>query len=221
MPLALGPAVGTEPSATPEAGRAATQPAPVVRRLGQAVFAWQGGHPSIDAPRGRPFVSLQRRGEDGEWATVATDDSFFDTTERSPEDLWSERFQFDECAPTGLHRFLVTGSADRRAGGPVPYELSSAPFRVEVASIKAAEPVVAGGRASVTATYPDPGKEILLALPRRVRSGHAVLDVTHRGRTTRVRAGLDPARLAFVADVPAGAGVRVVEVRDGCGNHGR
>jgi hypothetical protein len=72
----------------------------------------------------------------------------------------------------------------------------------------------------VTALYPDPGeKEALLALPRRVRSGVAILGVSKGRRPERrVQARLTRDRLAFAARVPRGSTVRLIRVRDGCGN---
>jgi hypothetical protein len=82
-------------------------------------------------------------------------------------------------------------------------------------------PVVAGTRVTARALYPDPGKEALLALPRRVRTGHVTLEIRAPGRAPdRVRAVPDGAG-SFAATVPAGATASVVDVRDRCGNTGR
>ena len=69
---------------------------------------------------------------------------------------------------------------------------------------------------TVVARYPDPGPAALIALPRRVRTGTATLDVNGQP----VQAGLDGDRLRFTAPVPAGATVSVDQVQDGCGNEG-
>jgi hypothetical protein len=221
--LLLGepPAPSAEP--TPEAGTAIEQPAGVVGRFGRAVFSWRGGNPQVDAPRGGTFVSLQRQSTGGGFSTVATDDSFYDTVERDESDVWTERFQFTECSPEGIYRFRVTGSADR-GSGPAPYELLSRPFRVEPLSSLQAAPVAVEGTTAITrATYPDPGKETLAALPRRVLTGSILLRVQRQGRrATRVRALPDPASPGFFkAPVPRGASVSVLQVRDACGNTGR
>src|SRR3954465_7873309 len=55
------------PRTTPGAGTVVTQPAAELRRYQRAVFAWKGGDPSVDAPRGATFVALQRRDEHGRW----------------------------------------------------------------------------------------------------------------------------------------------------------
>ena len=80
---------------------------------------------------------------------------------------------------------------------------------------------VANGSASVTAEYPDPGAA-LVALPKRVRTGHAILTVDPPGAAAPrdERADLDSDRLEFVAPTPAGSAVTGKSVQDGCGNTG-
>jgi hypothetical protein len=120
--------------------------------------------------------------------------------------------------PAGRYRFVIRGRADR-GNGVEEYRIDSRELRV--APIRALVPTLAlsGRRARVTALYPDPGKDALLALPRRVRSGAAVLGVKRRrGGERRVRARLTADRLAFEAGVPRGAKVRVIRVTDACGN---
>src|SRR4051794_31103276 len=90
---------------TPSAGDPVKQPAASSARYGYAVFSWKGGDPQVDAPRGVPFVSLQRQVRGG-WRTVATDDTFEDATERSAGDVWTETFQFDRCRALGTYRFM-------------------------------------------------------------------------------------------------------------------
>jgi neutral ceramidase len=184
---------------TPSAGTAVKQPAPTVSRYGYAVFSWKGGDPQVDAPRGTPFVSLQRKGRGG-WKTVATDDTFEDATERSAGDVWTETFQFDRCRALGAYRFRVTGRALRSDGGVAsPYVVESAP-------------VVDGG-ASVRPSYPDPGSSALIALPRLVR-GALVEFVLSDGRVVRANGGDDGTYEAAVGS----ASVSAVRVVDDCGN---
>lgn len=206
---------------TPRAGEVVAQPQPAIDRFGRAQFRWRGGDPALDAPRGGAFVTLERETADG-WTAVGSDDHYRDITVRERGDVWRETWQFSACDPTGRYRFRVRGRADR-GGGPRPYEVVSAPFEVRrLTGLRAEPPVVSRGRVRVRATYPDPGKDVLLALPRRVRSGWVELRVTPRGgRPRRVRARPDARRLAFEARVPAGARVEVVRVRDRCGNTGR
>jgi hypothetical protein len=209
-----------EPEPTPDAGTAVEQPAKSLVRYGRATFSWNGGHPAIDAAPGRRLVTTQRQGRKGRWKRVTTDDGFYDILERDPEtDVWTTTFQTTECMRAGNYRFVVTGRADR-GSGPEDYRIESDPF--ELAPIRNIAPTLAvtGRRALVTALYPDPGKdEALLALPRRVRSGFAVLGVeTGARRERRVRARLTRDRLAFKARIPRGASVRVIRVEDACGN---
>ena len=209
-----------EPEPTPDAGTTATQPEKRVVRYGLANFSWNGGHPAIDAPAGRHLVTTQWRGRK-RWKRVATDDGFYDILERDPEtNVWTTTFQTTECMRTGTYRFLVRGRADK-GSGPEEYRIESDPFVLSPIRNIAPTLTTTGRRARVTALYPEPGEdEALLALPRRVRSGHAILGVTRRGsdRETRVRAKLTKDRLAFRARVPRGAAVRVLRVRDACGN---
>ncbi len=219
-PFLLPQTPAPSPGPTPDAGTAVEEPAGGVGRFDRAVFRWRGGNPQVDAPRGQTLVSLQRQGPDG-FATVATDDSFADTVERGDDGVFTERYQFNECTPVGSYRFFVRGRADRGAGAE-PYELTSRPFGVTpLDSLKSEPPVVEGERVNVRALYPDPGKQALLALPRRVRSGSILLRVeAPGGRATMVPARPDD-RGNFTAQVPAGASVTVAEVRDGCGNTGQ
>ena len=210
----------TNADPTPDAGTPVAQPERAVTRYGRATFSWNGGHPAIDAPRARRLVTTQWLGRK-RWRRVASDDGFYDILEREPEsDVWTTTFQTTECMRTGTYRFLVRGRADT-GNGPEDYTIESEHF--ELAPITGLAPTltVRGRRARVTATYPDPGEEdTLLALPRRVRSGKAILGVRKRGqrKERRVRARLTRDRLAFTARVPRRATVRVIRVKDGCGN---
>ena len=210
-----------EPEPTPNAGTPVEQPQKTVVRYGRATFSWNGGHPSIDAPPGKRLVTTQRLGRAGKrWRRVATDDGFYDVLERDPEtDVWTTTFQTTECMRTGTYRFLIRGRADK-GGGPEPYRIESEPFRLKRIRNIAPTLSVSGRRARITALYPAPGaKEALLALPRWVRSGKAVLGVTKPGaEERRVRAKPTKNRLAFEARVPRGATVRVIRVADRCRN---
>ena len=219
-PSSSGTGVGqvVEPRVTPDAGAVVAEPEPSVRRYERAQFRWRGGDLSLEAPAGQAFVSLERRDSGGEWRTVATDDGFADTVERDRDDVWTETFQFGPCDPLGTYRFHVRGRADRGAG-PAPYEAISRSFELgPTAPLQVLAPVVAGTTVTVRALYPDPGEQALLALPRLVDSGEALLDVTAGGTTRRVSAPADPAGYVFSARVREGATVRVVRLNDRCGN---
>ena len=208
-----------EPEPTPDAGTPVEQPAGSVKRYGRVKMSWNGGHPSIDAPRARALVRTERMTRKG-WKKFTTDDSFYDILEREPEsDVWTTTLQTTECMPAGRYRFLIRGRADK-GNGVEEYRIESKAFELTPITDIAPTLTVTGRRAVVTAIYPDPGKETMLALPRRVRSGHAVLGVKRRGarRESRVRAKLTKDRLAFSARVPRRAKVRVIRVRDACGN---
>ncbi|HYH60151.1 MAG TPA: neutral/alkaline non-lysosomal ceramidase N-terminal domain-containing protein [Thermoleophilaceae bacterium] len=211
----------TMPEATPNAGTPVEQPADSVTRYGRAKFSWNGGHPSIDAPRAGRLVITQRQGRK-RWRRVATDDGFYDILERNPEtDVWTTTFQTTDCMQAGTYRFLVQGRADT-GDGPENYTIESDTFVLEPIRDIVPRLTVEGRRARVTATYPAPHEEdTLLALPRRVRSGHVVLGVKRPGKKERrVRAKLTKDRLAFRARVPRKATVRVIRVADACGNTG-
>jgi neutral ceramidase len=197
---------------TPSAGTAVRQPAPI-SRYGYAVFSWKGGDPQVDAPRGAAFVSLQRKVSGG-WKTVATDDTFEDTTERSAGDVWTERFQFDRCRALGTYRFHVTGRAVKSDGGVAqPYTVDSAPFTVGAVRIDPGAVTVTNGVASVKPSYPDPGSSALIALPRLLRSG-SVSFVLSDGRVVDASGGDDGTWEAAVGS----ASVSAVRVLDDCGN---
>ncbi|HET9023926.1 MAG TPA: neutral/alkaline non-lysosomal ceramidase N-terminal domain-containing protein, partial [Burkholderiaceae bacterium] len=197
---------------TPDAGSAVKQPARVAR-YGYAVFSWKGGDPQVDAPRGTPFVSLQREVKGG-WKTVATDDTFEDATERSAGDVWTETFQFDRCRALGTYRFHVTGRAVKSDGGVAqPYALDSSEFTVAPVRIDPGPVTVADGVASVTPGYPDPGDKALIALPRLVRDAR-VSFVLSDGRVVDASGGDDGTYEAAVGS----ASVSSVRVVDGCGN---
>jgi neutral ceramidase len=205
------------PRTTPGAGTAVAQPGEALQRYNRAVFRWKGGDPSIDAPRGTPFVTLQRRTASGGWKAVATDDTFADTTERAGDDTWTETFQLDECAPIGTYRFAVIGRADS-GDGPAPYALQSRTFLVRALTLAAGTPAIAGSTVSVPVRYPDPGASPL-ALPRLVRTGTARLRVERSDGSVRlVTARPDPSTGAFTAAVAGARSATLIDARDACGN---
>jgi neutral ceramidase len=210
-----------EPEPTPDAGTPVKQPEKSVVRYGRASFSWNGGHPDIDAPPNKRLVTTQRLGRAGKrWRRFAIEDGFYDILERDPEtDVWTTTFQTTDCMPLGTYRFLIRGLADN-GGGPEPYRIESDTFELTPITNITPTLTVSGRKARVTAVYPEPDKEqTLLALPRRVRSGKAVLGVKKGAREERrVRATLTKDRLAFQAPVPRGGQVRVIRVKDGCGN---
>ena len=199
---------------TPEAGTAVTQPASSISRYGYGVFAWKGGDPQVDAARGSTFVALQIRDDDGDWKTVATDDTFEDSVERSAGDVWTETFQFDRCRALGTYRFHVTGHAVKSDGGVAePYTVDSNPFSVDAVRIDPGAVTVTDGVASVRPTYPDPGAKALIALPRLVRDA-GVEFVLSDGRTVTASPNADGSYSAEVGS----AAVDSVRVADDCGN---
>jgi hypothetical protein len=158
-------------------------------------------------------VSLQRQAKGG-WRTVATDDTFEDATQRSAGDVWTETFQFDRCRALGTYRFHVTGRAVRSDGGVAqPYSVDSKPFAVDAVRIDAGSVTVADGVASVTPTYPDPGSQALIALPRLVRDARVEF-VLSDGRVVSADGGDDGTYEAAVGS----ATVSAVRVLDSCGN---
>jgi neutral ceramidase len=213
----FGAESGPPPRRTPNAGTAVQQPKDT-DRFGRAIFRWNGGDPSLEAARGQRFVTLERRGADGDWDTYATDDTFADTTERAAGDVWTETFQFDQCDPRGTYRFVVTGRADTGAGA-APYRLVSDPFTLGGLTLAPGTPQLGDGEVRLTAHYPDPGAS-LLALPRFVTTGEALLRVTDAdGKARTVRAAPDPGTGTFAGKAPKDArSVELVTLTDGCGN---
>lgn len=206
----------TPPERTPNAGTPISQPAATVTRRGRATFSWFGGDPTIDAPRGEALVTLERETASGEWIAVGTDEGFRDTTRREMGGTWVETWQFSECDPLGTYRFSVTGVADKGDGeGPKRYSLDSDPFTLTpVEGIALGVPSVSGGVARVRATYPSPGPESLLALPRFLRTGSAALRVNGEP----VEARPEPGSTFYAADVPRGSTVTAVGATDACDN---
>jgi hypothetical protein len=222
-PPQASPGTPNQPSVrpTPNAGDVVTQPAESVKRLTQAVFKWNGGDPAVDAPRGRPFVTLEYRpGTSGPFTAVSTDDSVADTTQRDRNDVWTETWQFTECDAAGQYRFSVRGVAVQD-GPQSDYTTSSRTFTLTKAGINVYRKQVADGVARIRAEYTGLPANALTVLNRRVRHGFAVLRVRRPdGSSEEVIALPDAKRLEFVASVPAGATVDVVSVEDACGNSG-
>ena len=197
-----------------------TQPEKSVVRYGRASFSWNGGHPAIDAPPDRRLVTTQRLGRK-RWKRVATDDGFYDILERDPEtDVWTTTFQTTECMRAGTYRFLIPGRADTGAG-PADYRLESDTF--ELAPITNIAPTLSRRRphGARDRALPGPGRgghDPRAAAPGPHRLGGPGREAEGKQREKRVRARLTKDRLAFQARVPRGAKVRVIRVKDGCGN---
>jgi neutral ceramidase len=201
---------------TPGAGSALEQPAATVRGQ-RAAFRWQGGDPAVDARRGAAFVTVERR-VGRRWQTHLTDASNADVTRRHQGDVWSHTWQTEPCTPAGDYRFRVSGRADRGAGTEA-YQLASEPFTVAPLALAADGVALAGGRAAVRVRYPEPDNGALLALPRLVRDGEAVLELTDASGATRwVTARYDAAAGAFTAPASGAVAARLVRAEDGCGN---
>jgi neutral ceramidase len=202
---------------TPAAGTVIDQPAERTTRTQKVTFRWNGGDPGIDLQRGRAFVTVQRS-DAGTWRTAFTDDSFQDATERTGRDVWTETVQFGACDARGTYRIVVDGFADK-GDGVKPYRVVSRSFEVGAVKLEPGAVAVDGTTARVKVRYPAPPAESLLALPRLVRGGEAVLRVTPPGGTPRdMVATPDPEAATFTAAVPAGSTAVLVSATDGCGN---
>jgi neutral ceramidase len=219
-PPEVSPGTGQPPSvrSTPDAGTVADQVPDHVERLGRVVFRWNGGDPAIDAPRGKAFVTLERRSGD-RYVPVGTEDSVLDTTRRNPDDTWTETWQFTECDALGTYRFVVRGLANT-GGGTNSYRVESKPFDLRKhTGMSVFSKTIAGGVAHVRAEYTGLPSEPLAALPLRVRSGFAVLRLKLPGGATLERIALpDRDRLEFTTPVPSGATIQSVSIEDDCGN---
>ena len=217
-PAQVSPGTAQPPSVrpTPDAGTVVTEVPAAVARLGQVRFRWNGGDPAVDAPRGKAFVTLERRSGSG-WGPVATEDSVADTTRHAADDSWTETWQFAECDALGMYRFVVRGRANTG-----DYRVASEPFQLRrFTGIEVFSKTIAGGVAHVRAEYSDYPADPLLALPQRVRTGYALVRLrTASGATVERIARPDADGLEFTARVPAGATIRSVSVEDGCGNTG-
>lgn len=222
-PTFPSPGTPNQPSvrATPNAGSAVTPVAASVKRLGQAVFKWNGGDPAIDAPRGKPFVTLEYQPPGGgPFRAVSTEDSVLDTTQHAADDSWTETWQFTECDAIGKYRFVARGQAVK-SGSAEPYTVTSNTFELKPASIKSYSTVVSGGVARVRAEYSGLPAIPLVVLNRRVRHGVAVLSVTKPGGAVEEVLALPDSRgFEFRAGVPEGSTVKVVSIEDACGNTG-
>jgi neutral ceramidase len=181
---------------TPNAGTPVEQPAASVARLGRATFSWNGGDRATDAPRGRSFVTLERKAGD-DWVAYDDDSTYADIFRRSAGNVWTETYQFGACDPLGSYRFVITGRADK-GSGPEDYTLTSEPFELTATQLQ-----IAGNRA----LYPDPGDGALYATPRLVLDGKGKLA---GGGTVQA----DPSTGTF----PVPDGKTIESVEDGCGN---
>jgi neutral ceramidase len=220
-PPTASPGTPNSPSVrqTPNAKTIVTDVDKPVDRQHQAVFKWNGGDPAIDAPRSKPFVTLEHL-ENGKFVASSTDDSVMDTTHRASDDTWTETWQFTECDALGTYRFHVRGKAFISAPNQ-DYETISKPFELRKAPLKSYSTTVSNGVAHVRAEYTGLPSEALAVLDRRVRHGFAVLRVTEPGGAVNdVIALPDANRLEFRASVPAGSKVAVVSIEDACGNTG-
>jgi neutral ceramidase len=222
-PPTPSPGTPNQPSvrATPNAGTPVTQPAAAINRLGLASFKWNGGDPAIDAPRTKPFVTLEHRpGTSGAFRPVATEDSVMDATQHAADDSWTETWQFTECDALGQYRFVVRGRAVK-SGPEGDYSVTSNVFELRRAAIKSYSTTVSGGVARVRAEYQGLPADALAVLNRRVRHGFAVLRVTRPGGAQEeVIAPIDSLGLEFRTSVPSGSTVSVVAIEDACGNTG-
>lgn len=207
------PTNGLEPDHTPypngaERGRVVRQPS-TTKRLGHAVFRWDGGARGTDRPLEFAFVSIERRVAGG-WSSAYDD---LGTTiewrvagnEQVPlgpgylkeanEGRYSARWEAPLDAATGSYRFVVTAKR---------YRLQSKPFELKRGRALEVVPVRARrGRAAFTLAYPAPRPYVDLTWRPQVATGHTVT-VRVDGAKVKVR----PSRLGVFV-VPAKPGVRV------------
>jgi hypothetical protein len=223
-PPIVSPGTPNQPSVrpTPDAGDIITDTV-AINRLGQAVFKWKGGDPAIDAPRNRPFVTLEYDDPKtpGGFGPVSTEDSVMDTTRHASDDSWTETWQFTECDALGTYRFKVKGRANE-GSGVADYDVVSKPFELRKAPIKSYSTTVSGGTVRVRAEYQGLPASALAVLGRRVRHGIAIVRVTKPGGAVEeMPAPIDARGLEFTTKVPDGSTASVVSIVDDCDNTGR
>ena len=191
---------------------------PATARFGRATFKWKGGDPAVDAPRGETFVALQRRvGGDVDARSAPTTASATPRRSTTTRASWTETWQFGECDPLG--QLPLRGHRRGRQGLGRRAPTRSPPTAVRAHRHWRRSPSTRrtwrAPRPPSSRATPTPARA-RSALPRRVRTGTATLDVN--GQT--VQAGLDGDKLRFTRPVPSGATVSVDQVEDGCGNGG-
>jgi hypothetical protein len=214
--LGAGTTADTPPRATPGAGTVVAQPAARVARTGRVAFSWKGGDPSSTRRVARRSCACSAASA-APGAPSPRRPPFRDITRRAAGDVWTHTVQLTECDRTASYRLAVDGVADRGAG-PQPYACA----RTRSRSARRPGDRGAGRRwhgRPGPRPLPDPGDEALLALPRIVTTGVAVLQVTEPGQAPRtILARPDAATGTFTATVPAGSSATLSRVTDGCGN---
>jgi hypothetical protein len=198
-PYPADPRNGVSPDAPPfEPGageaRELERPAPTVRHLEHARFAWQGGPRGTDRPLDGAFVRVERRVR-GSWRPYADDLGLQIIWRVDDEGRYSAEWEVPLDAPRTTYRFRITANR---------YELASREFGVVATNDLAAK--VEGGR--VKLLYP--ASELTWHPPQAHRVVVAFRDA--RGRRVR-RSGLDS-----VAIPPGAMRIARGEARDGYNN---
>jgi len=189
-----------------DAGTAAADPAPVIRRQGFASFSWYGGEPETDLP----VALVQRLDGDDDWEPVQRSNGFGLTSDgmemilehqavpgyREDPDATARRYRWTVLweiladQPTGTYRFAVSGKQGD-PGAPRAYSLDSRPFTIErspdlsVAMLSAEQIGEDRVRFTVEALYPPTDGGFRLRDDRvpssqhiPVRTGNAIVTVT-------------------------------------------
>jgi hypothetical protein len=184
-------------------------------------FAWIGGDPGVDGPRGQGFVTLQQEVEH-HWTDVAGDgvpwlavrNDHGPTPNRSQH--WSIATDFPLDLPLGNYRFVVAGRFATQSGS-VPYRVTSTSFQVEASQAINPQLSLSGTTVNVVGKWLAPGAAALLPRPRVATCGQLTLTVTKASGSSQLVPVSCPANQLMVvsATVPGLTSGDVVSIGPG------
>jgi hypothetical protein len=184
-------------------------------------FAWIGGDPGVDGPRGQGFVKLQQEinrrwtdvaGDGAPWLAVRNDHG----PAPNGSQRWGVATDFPLDLPTGVYRFAVMGRFATQSGS-APYKVTSASFQVAASHAINPQLSVSGSAVNIVGAWPAPGAAALLPRPRVATCGHLTLTVRKADGTSQVVPVSCPANQLIVvsATVPGLTSGDMVSVNAG------